>query len=97
MRPAARQPYQVRLRSRRVQRELDAIPQADYRRVFAAIQALAVDPRPSGSVQLDTNIYRIRVGRFRVIYHVDERARVVSVGGVRRRSEDTYRNIRDIF
>jgi mRNA-degrading endonuclease RelE of RelBE toxin-antitoxin system len=95
---AAKQPiYQVRLRSRRVQRELDALSQADYRRVTSAIQGLATEPRPRGSVQLEEDIFRIRVGRYRVIYSVNYDEHVVEVGGIRRRTEGTYRGIRDIF
>lgn len=92
-----RPPYHVRLRSRRVQRELDALPQSDYRRGIAAIQALAVEPRPSGSVRLEDDIFRVRVGRYRVIYKVDDNERRIDIGGIRRRTESTYRNIRDIF
>ncbi|MBM3942103.1 MAG: type II toxin-antitoxin system RelE/ParE family toxin [SAR202 cluster bacterium] len=91
MSAAARRPYQVSLRSRRVQRELDALSQADYPRVMAAIYALALEPRPPESTRLDDGIFRIRVGRYRIIYQVDDRARTVEIGGIRRRSEDTYR------
>lgn len=97
MSTAARPPYQVRFRIRRVQRELDALSRADYRRTIAAVRALAVEPRPPGAARLEDDIFRVRVGRYRIIYHVDDVERVVEVGGVRRRTESTYRNIRDIF
>ena len=97
MSTAARPPYSVRLRSRRVQRELDAVSRNDIQRILAAIRALANAPRPARSVRLVGNIYRIRVGRYRVIYQVDDGLRTVNIGGVRRRSEVTYRGIRDLF
>ena len=97
MSSAARPPYQVNLRNRRVQRELDALSQSDYRRVLAAIQALSVDPRPHGCTQVEAEIFRIRVGRFRVIYQVDDANCMVAVGGIRRRSERTYRGVGDLF
>ena len=97
MSSSAPSPYEVRLRSRRVGRQLDALPRTDHRRVTAAIQGLATVPRPAGSTHLVDDIFRIRVGRYRVIYQVDDRERIVEIGGVRRRTEQTYRNIRDMF
>jgi len=97
MSTAARPPYSVRIRSRRVQRELDAVPRNDIQRVLAAIRNLANSPRPARSVRLDGNIFRIRIGRYRVIYQVDDDLRTVNIGGVRRRNEGTYRRIRDLF
>ena len=94
---SARLPYQVSLRSRRVQRELDALSQVDYRRVLAVIRALSADPRPHGAAQLENDIYRVRVGRYRIIYQIDTENRTVAIGGIRRRSERTYRGVRDLF
>ena len=54
-------------------------------------------PRPAGSAHLVDDIFRIRVGRYRVIYQVNDIERIVEIGGVRRRSEGTYRDIRDMF
>lgn len=89
--------YRVRFRSRRAARELNTLSQTDYRRIRAAIAQLAFDPRPVGSVQLFDNIFRIRVGRHRIIYLLDDGERTVDIGGVRRRSENTYRGVRDLF
>ena len=89
--------YQIRFRSRRVLRELDSLSQVDYRRINAAIEALATEPRPVGAAQLDDGIFRIRVGRYRVIYRVNDQDRRIDIGGVRRRTERTYRGVRDLF
>lgn len=89
--------YEVRLLSRRVQRELNSIPATDFARILGAIEALAEEPRPSGSVQVDGNIYRLRIRRFRVLYQIDDEMRRVDIGGIRRRSESTYRRVRDLF
>lgn len=90
-------PYEVHLRSRRVQRELDSVPARDYPAIIAAIEALAESPRPAGAVQVDGNIFRLRIGRFRVLYLIDDDGRRVDIGGIRRRSESTYRRVRDLF
>ena len=97
MNAAAKPIYEIRFRSRRVTRELDSLSQADYRRISVAIQHLAFEPRPAGTARLEDSIYRIRVGRYRVIYQVIDLERQVIIGGVRRRSERTYRRIRELF
>jgi len=97
MNAAGQSNFAVRLRSRRVQRELDRLRGSEYERVLCKIKALAEDPRPRGCEKLEEAIYRIRVGDIRVIYLIDERKRRVEVGGIRRRSETTYKDIRALF
>jgi len=95
---AAEQPvFDVRLRSKRVQQELDALKGVDYERVTARLRSLAIDPRPQGCQKLYDSVYRVRVGNLRLIYLVDEDKRRVDVGAIRRRSEDTYRGLKRLF
>lgn len=89
--------FEVRLRSKRVQRELDALRQTDYERVVIKLRALANTPRPRGCEKLYDAIYRVRVGDFRIIYLVDEKNKRVEVGGIRRRTERTYMGIERLF
>ena len=89
--------FEVRLRSRRVQRELDGLHEADYKRVAAKFRALASDPRPQGCEKLYDDIYRMRVGDIRIIYLIDEGNKCIQVGGIRRRSERTYKGIEGLF
>ncbi|MBM4401602.1 MAG: type II toxin-antitoxin system RelE/ParE family toxin [Crenarchaeota archaeon] len=88
---------EVRLRSKRVQRELDSLNKADYQRVIARLRGLAHNPRPHGCEKLYDNIYRLRVGDIRVVYLIDEENKRIEVGGIRRRTERTYREIEDLF
>jgi mRNA interferase RelE/StbE len=68
---------------RDLQRLARRASQRDYEAVEAAIDTLAEDPRPHGSAKLTGERgYRIRVRRFRVIYSVDDRARLVVVARV---------------
>ncbi len=62
------------------------------RRVIDAIEALAHDPRPAGSVTLtgSPGWRRIRIGGYRVVYDVNDRALVVLVLRVGSRG-DVYR------
>ncbi|PKB78693.1 MAG: hypothetical protein BZY88_17140 [SAR202 cluster bacterium Io17-Chloro-G9] len=58
---------------------------------------LAATPRPVDSTQIDGDIFRIRVGQYRVIYRIDDEVRAIFIESIRRRSENTYRRIRDLF
>jgi len=73
------------------------LQEIDYRRVVARLATLANDPRPQQCEKLYDDIYRVRVGDIRIIYLIDEENRRVEVGGIRRRSERTYRRIEDLF
>ncbi len=61
----------------------------DYARVMAAIRSLADDSRPPGAKQLTgrRGSWSLRVGDYRVIYAIDDEARVVTVLGVAHRKE----------
>jgi mRNA interferase RelE/StbE len=89
--------FEVRLRSKRVQRELDALQEVDYERVTVKLRALANAPRPQGCEKLYDAIYRVRVGDFRIIYLIDEGNKRIEVGGIRRRTERTYRGLKELF
>jgi mRNA interferase RelE/StbE len=89
--------YQVEAARSRLKRELERIPKSDLARIGTAINALSEEPRPSGAIQLEPDIYRIRVGNYRVIYKVYDERQLVLIGRVVRRSESTYRKISELF
>jgi mRNA interferase RelE/StbE len=71
------------------QRELDAVDDALFARLDRRILALADDPRPSGCKKLRgyKNQWRIRVGDWRVVYSVDDAAKVISITRIAHRRE----------
>jgi len=57
-------------------------------RIAAAIDGLAGEPRPAGAEKLvGRDDYRIRIGEYRVVYAVDDAARVVTVARIAHRRE----------
>jgi mRNA interferase RelE/StbE len=55
---------------------------------------MGIEPRPPGSAKLvGSDFWRLRVGDLRVIYAIDDDARLVVVLRVARRSESTYRRL----
>jgi mRNA interferase RelE/StbE len=70
-------------------REVEALPtKKDRRLVVDRISKLADDPRPSGSEKLaDDNRYRVRQGPYRIVYEIDDAARVVCIIKVGHRRE----------
>ena len=83
--------YQVELTTAAL-RDLRALPAALLARVDARILALAEDPRPPRVEKLTDagELYRVRVGEYRILYAVDDAAQVVTVARVRHR-RDVYR------
>lgn len=63
----------------RAQRELDRLRGAIWERVRDALLALARAPRPKGCVKLSTGAWRIRIGDIRVLYDIDDKAKLVEV------------------
>jgi mRNA interferase RelE/StbE len=85
--------YRVDVASRRVEKELEAVDNQYRERVIAAIKELGENPKPHGCKKLEGIYHRIRVGPYRVIYAVLDDEYTVVVHRVRRRAEDTYRNL----
>ena len=70
-------------------KELDALDDRLFTRIDKKILSLADNPRPAGCKKLRgyKDQWRIRVGDWRVLYIVDDEAKVVSVTRVAHRSE----------
>lgn len=73
---------------RRAQKQLARVPTEVYPRLVQAIRALAEDPRPNGCLKLQGREgWRVRVGRHRVLYEIDDSGRCVLIVDVGDRRE----------
>lgn len=75
--------------ARSARRELEKIDPSLARRILTTIEELSNEPRPPGcrKLQGSTNLWRVRVGDYRVVYSVDDRHRVIDITAVRHRRE----------
>lgn len=88
--------YRLELTAR-AQREMDRLRGAEFDRVVAAILALKNNPRPMGVRKLRGPIHRVRSGDWRIIYAVFDKDRMVIVGKVAKRAEDTYDRVDELL
>lgn len=74
------------------ERQLRRLPRVELRRVAAALEMLAITPLPVGCRKLvgTTNIFRVRVGVYRIIYELYTDRLVVRVLKIGHR-KDVYR------
>lgn len=74
-----------------VAKDLRQIPDKDVQRILQRIDGLANDPRPAGAEKLSgEEKYRIRQGRYRILYMIDDNVITVTVVKVGHR-RDVYR------
>lgn len=77
------------------ERDLLALSRRLRQRVDAKILALADQPRPDGVVKLKGtkgDLWRVRVGAFRVLYAVDDARKIIEIARVVDRKE-AYRGL----
>ena len=74
------------------ERQIRKLPRADQLRVVRAVQALSTDPRPPGCRKLSgyEDVFRVRIGRYRVLYSIEGRRLVIIILKVGDR-KDIYR------
>lgn len=77
---------------RSARKELEQLPDAALKRVFDRIEALADNPRPAGCKKLRgaMDLWRIRVGSYRVVYQIADAILLVEIRAVGDR-RDVYR------
>ena len=80
--------------ARSARKELERLPNDIADRILAKIELLAGNPRPAGVIKLhgQKNLWRLRVGDYRVVYAIDDFSRTIDVSIIRHR-RDVYRGV----
>jgi mRNA interferase RelE/StbE len=80
--------------ARSARKELEHLPGDVVERILAKIEMLAENPRPVGVIKLhgQKNLWRMRVGDYRVVYSIDDFSKAVDVSVIRHR-RDVYRDL----
>ncbi len=71
-------------------KELSKLPKATVKKTEKAIDALALNPRPDGVKKLKgsaEDLYRIRVGDYRIIYSIEDEIKIVDIIKIGHRKE----------
>jgi len=71
--------------------QLRQLSPINLQRVHEAIEQLSRNPRPNGVKKLkgEVDFYRIRVGNYRILYEINDAARLISIERVMSR-ENAY-------
>ncbi len=74
-----------------VEKDFKKIPRKDTKKILQRIDSLTIEPRPNNCEKLsDREIYRIRQGRYRIIYSIQDNELTVWVVKIGHR-KDIYR------
>ena len=75
--------------ARSARKELQVLDPPVALRIFKHIEALLSKPRPPGAKKLEgaADLWRIRVGEWRVVYRIVDREKLVDIVAVRHRRE----------
>ncbi len=79
--------YQIKL-DKRVEKELDTIPDKIFDKIKKVISSLKDNPRPLGVKKLtNQEHWRIRVGEYRVLYEIDDKDKIIVIFKIKHRKE----------
>ena len=74
-----------------IRKDLKKIDKKEVRKILTSIEKLAEEPRPTGSKKLtNEELFRVRIGNYRVIYEIHDNRLVVLVVKIGHR-KDIYR------
>jgi len=78
--------------SKRSLKSLQRIAQKDAQKIYLAVQVLREWPVKRNVVKLTGTHdgYRLRVGRYRILFEVDDVVRIIFIEDVKKRDERTY-------
>lgn len=84
--------YSISIRASAL-KELSRLPKSILKKAESAIDSLSENPRPDGVKKLkgsDENLYRIRIGDYRIIYLIEDEIKIVDIRKIGHR-KDIYK------
>ena len=81
--------YRVEI-TRNAEKQIKKIPESYQKLIFDRFDELAENPRPAGTKKIGDNLFRNRVGDYRIVYEVLDDVLSVTVTRVKHR-KDVYR------
>lgn len=83
--------YKVELK-KSANKELAKLPKPTLKKVVLKLRTLEQEPRPTGCKKLKSNeeLWRVRVGDYRVVYTIDDGLLIVDIRKIRHR-KDIYK------
>ena len=87
------EPFKIQFK-RSAQKDLKKLEKILIQRILNSIELLSDDPTPRNSKKLKgvENIYRIQVGKYRIVYEISQNRNLIIIYYIRHR-DDVYRNI----
>jgi mRNA interferase RelE/StbE len=81
--------------TRSARKELEMLAASVVSKLFPKIESLAENPRPRGcrKIQGEENLWRIRIGEYRIVYAVYDKKRVIDILAIRHR-KDAFKKMR---
>ena len=74
------------------QKQLLSLPSPARHNIIEAIDSLTLAARPDGCKKLHgVELWRLRIGRYRIVYDIDDEARLITIVKIAKRREDTYK------
>ncbi|MGH7976073.1 MAG: type II toxin-antitoxin system RelE family toxin [Limisphaerales bacterium] len=80
--------------ARSARKELENLPANIADRILEKIESLAENPRLPSTIKLhgQKNLWRMRVGDYRVVYSIDDFSKMIDISIIRHR-RDVYRDL----
>ena len=81
--------YQITFKKSAI-KDLLSLPPEEVRRIIVKIDQLALEPRPKGCKKLqgdNLELWRIRVGDYRVVYSIEDIIRIVEINAIGHRKD----------
>lgn len=87
--------YQVQI-VKKAAKSLNKLPKPIVKRILDKISELEDNPKPAGSKKLQGyELYRLRVGDWRVIYSIEEKVLLILVVSIKSRGK-VYKNLESL-